>query len=198
MRKNNPYGTRPDSTAAVCTTRTSVKPSSAACSRIAPLISTTTTITRRTQNPIWACSGVVSVLALRASAVSRLAWLAPPTSRASCSPSPPTTWLPESRSCPTVRVRASDSPVSSDSSTSTAPMRTGPSTTSWSPGRTRTTSPRTTSSGRTSVSLPSRSTTTVLRPRTCNRSSWRLARISCTALMTAFSRPIATLMTASP
>ena len=73
MRKNSPYGTRPDSTAAVWTTRVSVKPSSAACSRIAPPISTTTTITMRTQNAIWCCSGVVSVVVLRASAVSRLA-----------------------------------------------------------------------------------------------------------------------------
>ena len=71
MRKNRPYGTSPDSTAVICTTRSSVKPSSTACARMAPLISTVSVITSRTTNVIRRCSGVESVVTWRASVVSR-------------------------------------------------------------------------------------------------------------------------------
>ena len=56
------------------------------------------------------CRGVRSVVAFRASAVSRLAWLAAPTSRASWCPSPPTQKLPDRRSSPGFLSSGSDSP----------------------------------------------------------------------------------------
>jgi hypothetical protein len=55
----------------ICTIRTSVKPSSSAWARIAPLISTVSVMTSRTTKVMRGCSGVVSVVARRASAVSR-------------------------------------------------------------------------------------------------------------------------------
>jgi hypothetical protein len=67
----------------------------------------------------------------------------------------------------------------------------------WSPGPTWRTSPRTISSGVTSTSRPSRTTVTVLRLSSCNRSSLRLARISWTALMAALITPSPTLVNAS-
>ena len=54
----------------VWTTLSSVKPSSAACARIAALINAVSAITRRTTKAMRRCSGVVSVLARRACAVS--------------------------------------------------------------------------------------------------------------------------------
>ena len=63
--------------------------------------------------------------------------------------------LPDMRSSPGCLVTRSDSPVSSDSSTSMRPSPTiGPSTTTWSPGSSRSTSPSTTSDGSISATSP--------------------------------------------
>ena len=63
--------------------------------------------------------------------------------------------LPDMSSSPGCLVTRSDSPVSSDSSTSMRPSPTiGPSTTTWSPGSSRSTSPSTTSDGSISCDPP--------------------------------------------
>jgi hypothetical protein len=59
-----------DSTAVIWTVRSRLNPSRTAWARIAPLISTVRAITSRTTNAIRRCSGVASVLARRAWAVS--------------------------------------------------------------------------------------------------------------------------------
>jgi hypothetical protein len=198
MRKNSPYGTSPDSTAETWTTRSSGSPSIAACNRIAPLSSATSTMTTRTTRSTWACRGVRCGVHVRAAAVTAAAWLSGPTASARCSPPPARQNVPDRSRSPAVLTTGSDSPVSSDSSTSSRPgPTTGPSTTTWSPARIRSRSPSTTSSGGTSRSRPSRTTRDWAR---CSRRSWsslRLARTSCTELIAAFTRPSPTLITAS-
>ena len=89
------------------------------------------------------------------------------------------------RSSPGCLVTRSDSPVSSDSSTSMRPWPTiEPSTTTWSPGSSRSTSPSTTSAGSISWTAPSRSTSALGRSRIAILSMTRLARISWNRLMT--------------
>ncbi len=56
--KNSPYGTSPDKTAEVWTTRTSGRPSRAACPKMAPLTNATVKMTARTTRSICRCSGV--------------------------------------------------------------------------------------------------------------------------------------------
>ncbi len=197
-RKNSPYGTSPDSTADVCTTRSSDSPSSAACSRIAALISATSTMTARTTRSMRACSGVRVGVHVRAAAVSFAAELAAPTASARCSAVPVRQAVPDSARSPAVLTTGSDSPVSSDSSSSRRPgPTTGPSTTTWSPAVSRSRSPCTTCSGSTSRSCPSRTTRQRARCSRRSRSRVRLARSSCAELMTALSRPRPTLTTAS-
>ena len=182
----------------ICTTRSSENPSRNAWARIAPLISTTSTMVSRTTKSMRRCSGVASVVSARACSVSRPAELSAPTADARWRAVPATQWLPERSRSPGVLTTGSDSPVSSDSSASARPVSTGPSTTTCSPARTTSTSPATTSAAGTRCSAPSRTTVTSAASSSCSRSSFRLARISCTAPTTALTRPSPTLVRASP
>ena len=105
--------------------------------------------------------------------------LAVPTAVASYRTVPETTALPDQTSSPGALGIASDSPVSSDSSTSARPPPTiTPSSTTWSPRRATSRSPTTSSAGSTCRSAPSR--TTLARGRV-SRAIWsreRLARPS--------------------
>ena len=92
--------------------------------------------------------------------------------------------LPDMSASPGCLVTRSDSPVSSDSSTSMRPATMGPSTTTWSPGCTRRTSPMTTCDGSSSVTCPLRTTSALGRSSMAILSSTRLARISWNRLMT--------------
>ena len=87
---------------------------------------------------------------------------------------------------PTVLVTGIGSPVTIDSSTAEEPSRTSPSTGSFSPGRTTTTSPTTTSSIPTSSSWPARTTRAV---RGCRPISARIASPVPALALVSISRP---------
>ena len=123
-----------------------------------------------------------------ASAVRRCAYESAPTAVARARPPPATTKLPDISSSPTCFSTASDSPVSSDSSTvSPSDWSASPSTTIWSPGCSSNTSSSTTCSLATSWRSPSRSTVTFGALTSERRSRVALARHSWMTPMRMFS-----------
>ena len=111
--------------------------------------------------------------------------VAAPVSVTTPSPSPRRTTEPDERTSPGALSASFDSPVSADWSTVKAPVRSFTSAGTTSPGRTRTTSPGTSSREGMTCQLDSRST----RARTCRRlrssSTTPSARCSCVKLRTA-------------
>ena len=93
--------------------------------------------------------------------------------------SPPVTRLPDSAISPAGLATAFDSPVSIDSSSSSSPSTTMPSTGTWSPGPSSNTSSMTSESGFMSRGEPLRHTRTRGVVSTVRRSSTSLARSSC-------------------
>ena len=98
-----------------------------------------------------------------ASAVSR------PTRVASTTIAPVVLSVAPTTSSPSTFSTGIGSPVSMDSSTAVRPVRTTPSTATFSPGRTRNRSPTATSAAGTSTSVPSRKTRAVLGVRSSSR-----------------------------
>ncbi len=117
----------------------------------------------------------------RPSTAKRRPYAFSPTTSAVWRPVPATTHDPENSVSPGSFATGSASPVRSDSSTSKpSDCSTGPSTTIWSPRRTSTRSPSTTSRDGTARVVPERITVAVVPPTTTRRSSVRFARSSCT------------------
>ena len=124
----------------------------------------------------------------RASVASFRAYASSPTAVAWKRPWPATTIAPDSIWSPgTLRI-GSDSPVSSDSSSSRpSDERTTPSAGTWSPERTSSRSSSTTCSTGISIDTPSRTTRAIGALSTASRSNVRFARYSWTIPISAFT-----------
>ena len=142
---------------------------------------TMTQVTRRRMRLIPCCSSERTRLKRRASPCSRWAKASPPTWVTRMTAFPATMALPDRIRSPGCFSTARDSPVRSDSSTSSPPSTSIlPSATTWSPGRSSSMSSTTTASTGNSTVRPSRTAWALGAVSTARRSRVRLDRTSWT------------------